>query len=89
MSKSLLTQVKGLNPALLGARTVSIKLVAPAVHPDGHDEKNIALGRPQSPHLTIYQPQLTTMLSITHRGTGIYSFYYLFLSTRFFFFFFK
>ena len=24
-----------------------------------------------SPHLTIYKPQLTSMLSITHRGTGV------------------
>ncbi len=26
--------------------------------------------RPLSPHLTIYQPQLTSVLSIIHRGTG-------------------
>merc|ERR1712106_810135 len=24
-----------------------------------------------SPHLTIYKPQVTSMLSITHRGTGV------------------
>lgn len=36
-----------------------------------HDEKNGRLQRPMSPHLTIYKPQLTTMLSITHRGTGV------------------
>ena len=24
-----------------------------------------------SPHLTIYKPQVTSMLSITHRGTGL------------------
>ena len=35
------------------------------------DAKNARLGRPQSPHLTIYRPQLTSMLSITHRGTGM------------------
>lgn len=28
--------------------------------------------RPLSPHLTIYKPQITTMLSITHRGTGVF-----------------
>ena len=28
--------------------------------------------RPLSPHLQIYQPQLTSVLSITHRGTGIF-----------------
>ncbi|KJE92286.1 succinate dehydrogenase cytochrome b subunit [Capsaspora owczarzaki ATCC 30864] len=33
-------------------------------------EKNKALGRPLSPHLTIYRPQLTSVLSITHRATG-------------------
>ncbi len=27
--------------------------------------------RPISPHLQIYRPQLTSVLSITHRGTGI------------------
>ena len=28
--------------------------------------------RPLSPHLLIYKPQLTTILSITHRGTGVF-----------------
>ena len=28
--------------------------------------------RPVSPHLQIYQPQLTSVLSITHRGTGVF-----------------
>jgi succinate dehydrogenase / fumarate reductase cytochrome b subunit len=28
--------------------------------------------RPLSPHLTIYRPQLTSLLSITHRGTGVF-----------------
>lgn len=27
--------------------------------------------RPLSPHLQVYKPQLTSVLSITHRGTGI------------------
>lgn len=36
-----------------------------------HDDKNNRLSRPMSPHLTIYKPQLTTLLSITHRGTGV------------------
>lgn len=38
---------------------------------ESHDERNMRLNRPQSPHLTIYQPQLTSFLSITHRMTGI------------------
>ncbi|XP_034946502.1 LOW QUALITY PROTEIN: succinate dehydrogenase cytochrome b560 subunit, mitochondrial-like [Chelonus insularis] len=36
-----------------------------------HAEKNERLKRPMSPHLTIYKPQLTSVLSITHRGTGM------------------
>ena len=32
--------------------------------------KNKRLSRPLSPHLSIYKPQLTSMLSITHRVTG-------------------
>ena len=27
--------------------------------------------RPLSPHLTIYRPQMTSVLSILHRGTGV------------------
>lgn len=30
--------------------------------------------RPLSPHISIYKPQITTILSITHRGTGIFLF---------------
>ena len=33
--------------------------------------KNKRLHRPISPHLTIYKPQITSMLSISHRGTGL------------------
>ncbi|KAK2584833.1 hypothetical protein KPH14_007145 [Odynerus spinipes] len=45
-----------------------------------HDEKNMRLKRPMSPHLTIYQVQLTALLSITHRTTGmILSSYAMFL----------
>lgn len=31
--------------------------------------------RPTSPHLTIYRPQITSILSITHRLTGIWLFF--------------
>ena len=31
-----------------------------------------SMNRPLSPHLQIYKPQLTSLLSITHRGTGIF-----------------
>jgi succinate dehydrogenase (ubiquinone) cytochrome b560 subunit len=57
---------------LQAARSVSIKVVpATAEKQESFDEKNLRLNRPQSPHLTIYKPQLTSMLSITHRGTGV------------------
>ncbi|XP_011193438.2 succinate dehydrogenase cytochrome b560 subunit, mitochondrial [Zeugodacus cucurbitae] len=54
------------------ARQVSLKVVpaAEAIQTETFDEKNQRLGRELSPHLTIYKPQLTSMLSITHRGTG-------------------
>lgn len=33
---------------------------------------NISQGkRPLSPHLTIYRPQVTSILSVIHRGTGV------------------
>lgn len=52
-------------------RCVSLKVVQPAgASTLGHDERNMALGREMSPHLTIYKPQLTSMLSITHRFMG-------------------
>ena len=28
--------------------------------------------RPLSPHLQVYRPQMTSMLSIVHRGTGVF-----------------
>jgi len=31
----------------------------------------LAPARPLSPHLQIYRPQLTSVLSITHRATGV------------------
>jgi len=36
-----------------------------------HHEKNVRLQRHISPHLSIYKFQLTSVLSITHRFTGI------------------
>lgn len=38
---------------------------------EGHDERNMRLCRPTSPHLTIYKFELPAVLSITHRFTGI------------------
>jgi succinate dehydrogenase (ubiquinone) cytochrome b560 subunit len=33
--------------------------------------KNKRFNRPMSPHLTIYKLQITSVLSVTHRGTGL------------------
>lgn len=57
-------------PVTLQSKTVE------ACKSEGHDERNMRLNRPQSPHLTIYAPQLTSMLSISHRGTGRYTIIY-------------
>jgi succinate dehydrogenase (ubiquinone) cytochrome b560 subunit len=52
-------------------------LVASASHAaaqranEDFDAKNARLGRPQSPHITIYKWQLPAQLSILHRGTGM------------------
>ncbi|XP_066999693.1 succinate dehydrogenase cytochrome b560 subunit, mitochondrial [Anabrus simplex] len=53
-------------------RCVTLKAV-PAQPPssESYDEKNARLKRPQSPHLTIYKPQLTSLMSISHRMTGM------------------
>jgi succinate dehydrogenase (ubiquinone) cytochrome b560 subunit len=50
---------------------VSVSNVAAARQNEDYDAKNARLGRPQSPHLTIYKPQLTSLLSVTHRATGL------------------
>ncbi|XP_041979734.1 succinate dehydrogenase cytochrome b560 subunit, mitochondrial-like [Aricia agestis] len=39
--------------------------------PEHHDDRNIRLARPLSPHLTIYKFQLPAVLSITHRASGM------------------
>jgi len=39
---------------------------------EGFWDKNKRLNRPMSPHLSIYKFQITSMLSITHRGTGMF-----------------
>lgn len=60
--------------------SVSQKLNAGSTVCESHDEKNMRLKRPMSPHLTIYQVQLTSVLSVSHRATGmILSGYAMFL----------
>jgi succinate dehydrogenase / fumarate reductase cytochrome b subunit len=36
--------------------------------------------RPLSPHLAIYRPQVTSILSIFHRVTGVYMFFFIVIS---------
>ncbi|KAL1138723.1 hypothetical protein AAG570_008785 [Ranatra chinensis] len=55
-----------------GIRCVTLQ-VSQAKPPEvmSHDVKNMKLNRPMSPHLSIYKPQLTSMMSISHRATGL------------------
>lgn len=54
------------------ARAASIRAVgAPEAVQESHDERNMRLKRPLSPHLTVYKFQITSVLSITHRFTGL------------------
>ncbi|XP_075165037.1 succinate dehydrogenase cytochrome b560 subunit, mitochondrial-like [Haematobia irritans] len=51
--------------------SIKMKLVkAPPLMVKTYQQKNEALKRVLSPHLTIYKPQLTSMMSITLRMTG-------------------
>lgn len=53
-------------------RDISLRPVAPKAEiTDNHDAKNEAIGRPMSPHITIYKFPLPAVLSITHRCTGM------------------
>merc|ERR1712087_421808 len=64
----------GMKLVLPSSTMSSIKSISPQEHQISREEfweKNKRLARPLSPHLTIYKPQMTTMLSITHRGTGL------------------
>lgn len=55
-----------------GARAITMKIVKPEDNTsETPTERNIRLKRELSPHLLIYQPQLTSILSITHRMTGM------------------
>merc|ERR1719430_2402849 len=52
----------------------TMKPISPEAHKVSQSEfwaKNAALKRPISPHLTIYKFQLTSILSITHRMSGL------------------
>lgn len=59
------------NSICYSSLTTSLSLPLRSNICETHDEKNMRLKRPMSPHLTIYQVQLTALLSISHRTTGI------------------
>ena len=59
-----------LTQSLLSSQCVPLR-AASTLKPDAFFEKQKALNRPLSPHLSIYKPQMTTVLSITHRTTGL------------------
>lgn len=44
-----------------------------------HEERNMMAGRPLAPYLTVYAPQLTSMMSISHRFAGMVLSGYAFL----------
>lgn len=57
--------------ATSATKCVQLKVVQPTnLDKLSYEEKNTLLKREQSPHLTIYKPQLTSMLSISHRISG-------------------
>jgi len=61
-----------------GQQTTSAGMAMKTMSPEEHKisrenfwSKNDRLKRPMSPHLTIYKMQMTSVLSITHRMTGL------------------
>lgn len=68
---ALRNQACSLN-AKVPVRCVALRSVTEKAQvPDNHDAKNEMLGRPMSPHITIYSFPLPAWLSITHRATGM------------------
>lgn len=49
--------------------TFRVEQAKPIIKMD-HDERNMNLKRPMSPHLTIYAPEIQSFMSITHRAMG-------------------
>ncbi|KAK9879361.1 hypothetical protein WA026_004210 [Henosepilachna vigintioctopunctata] len=62
--KSKLGMLQAVRPV-----TYTVQQAKPAIKSD-HDEKNMKLNRPMSPHLTIYAPEIQSFLSISHRISG-------------------
>lgn len=66
----LITSKLSISPTT--ATSMMLKSTGSAQHQmDEFWKKNKKRNRPMSPHLTIYKPQLTSMLSITTRITGL------------------
>lgn len=56
---------------MIGVRSIKIKAEAAKASSENFFDRNERLGRPSSPHLSIYAFQITSVLSITHRMTGV------------------
>ncbi|XP_065199993.1 succinate dehydrogenase cytochrome b556 subunit-like [Planococcus citri] len=67
-------QTQRVTQRLLTTRPVASNVIAN----ETFEEKNARLKRPLSPHLSIYKPQITSMLSISHRISGVILFGYAF-----------
>ncbi|GJQ88235.1 SdhC [Trypoxylus dichotomus] len=71
-NNTLVKHLASKNNLIMLARPVTMKVVeAPRKSVEDYDQFNTRIGRPLSPHLTIYKPQLTTFLSISHRAAGM------------------
>lgn len=58
--------------AAAGVPKITIQKADPPKQ-EQYDDKNARLKRPLSPHLSIYELQLTSTLSLTHRATGMFN----------------
>lgn len=74
LAKLVQQQCRGTAFCLLSTRTASNFTMTQAPNLNlskNFLDKNKQLNRPLSPHLSIYKPQITTILSISHRFTGL------------------
>ncbi|ODN02926.1 hypothetical protein Ocin01_03744 [Orchesella cincta] len=71
LGKGLSLQQLRVTPTKWLATTSCVKAAQPLDPEEGFWDKNKRLNRPMSPHLTIYKLQITSVLSVTHRGTGL------------------
>ncbi|XP_046389085.1 succinate dehydrogenase cytochrome b560 subunit, mitochondrial-like [Ischnura elegans] len=66
---SIIRSIYCTRPNLVTLKVVSVKDIKKS--DETFIQRNERIGRPLSPHLSIYKPQLTSLLSLTHRTTGI------------------